>query len=80
MRDGASLSEAVAEAQALGICEREPGDDLGGKDAAAKLAVLCAVCGQQLDVERIEREGISRSEFIRISSEDEREREYKKYD
>ena len=56
MRDGSSLDEAVAEAQALGICERDPGDDLQGHDAAAKLSVLCAVCGRAVAPKEIQRD------------------------
>ncbi|CAK9051480.1 H(+)/Cl(-) exchange transporter 5 (Chloride channel protein 5) (ClC-5) (Chloride transporter ClC-5) [Durusdinium trenchii] len=45
-RERCSLEAAVAEAQRLGIAEREVSDDLDaldGIDAATKLAVLCAV-------------------------------------
>ena len=37
---GASYVEALAEAQALGYAEADPSDDVSGKDAAAKLAIL----------------------------------------
>jgi len=42
MEDGESLAGALAEAQALGFAEADPHDDLSGRDAAAKLAILSA--------------------------------------
>lgn len=39
-RTGASYPEALAEAQRLGYAEADPSDDVGGKDAAAKMAIL----------------------------------------
>lgn len=41
-RENCSLWDAVAFAQQEGIAERDPSDDLDGKDAATKLAVLSA--------------------------------------
>jgi homoserine dehydrogenase len=40
---GCALDEAIAEACALGIAESDPATDLDGVDAAAKLAILCAL-------------------------------------
>jgi homoserine dehydrogenase len=37
---GASYADALAEAQALGYAEADPSDDVNGKDAAAKMAIL----------------------------------------
>jgi homoserine dehydrogenase len=37
---GASYDDALAEAQALGYAEADPTDDVTGKDAAAKMAIL----------------------------------------
>jgi homoserine dehydrogenase len=39
-RSGASYEEALAAAQALGYAEADPTDDVGGADAAAKMAIL----------------------------------------
>ena len=39
-RTGASYEEALAEAQALGYAEADPTEDVTGKDAAAKMAIL----------------------------------------
>lgn len=40
---GCSIDEAIAEACAAGFAESDPADDLDGADAAAKLAILCAL-------------------------------------
>jgi homoserine dehydrogenase len=40
---GCSMDEAIAEACARGYAEADPSADLDGVDAAAKLAILCAV-------------------------------------
>jgi len=37
---GASYDESLAEAQRLGYAEADPSDDVNGKDAAAKMAIL----------------------------------------
>jgi len=42
MEEGRTFAEALSEAQALGFAEADPGDDLTGRDAAAKLAILSA--------------------------------------
>lgn len=42
-RTGCSMDEAIAEACAGGLTESNPADDLEGADAAAKLAILCAL-------------------------------------
>ena len=39
-RTGASYAEALAEAQELGYAEADPTEDVTGKDAAAKMAIL----------------------------------------
>ena len=36
----ADLADAVLEAQSLGLAEADPGADLDGRDAAAKLSIL----------------------------------------
>ncbi len=42
MEEGRSFADALAEAQSLGFAEADPSDDLTGRDAAAKLAILSA--------------------------------------
>ena len=37
---GASYSDTLARAQELGYAEADPSDDVGGADAAAKIAIL----------------------------------------
>jgi len=39
-RAGMTFAEALAEAQRLGYAEADPSDDVGGRDAAAKMAIL----------------------------------------
>jgi len=39
-RTGASYADVLAEAQRLGYAEADPSDDVNGKDAAAKMAIL----------------------------------------
>lgn len=39
-RTGATYADALAEAQRLGYAEADPSDDVNGKDAAAKMAIL----------------------------------------
>jgi homoserine dehydrogenase len=56
---GTPFAEVLAEAQKLGYAEADPTLDVGGGDAAHKLAVLCMLCfGAMLDVEAIHKEGI----------------------
>jgi homoserine dehydrogenase len=45
MERGTSLTDAVAEAQRLGLAEADPTDDLNGADAARKLAILAWATG-----------------------------------
>ena len=39
-RTGASYAEALVRAQELGYAEADPTEDVNGKDAAAKMAIL----------------------------------------
>jgi homoserine dehydrogenase len=56
---GISLSEAVAEAQAAGYAEADPTDDVGGFDAAYKLAILGSIAYEiKVRPHEIYREGI----------------------
>ncbi|MEZ4367301.1 MAG: homoserine dehydrogenase [Kofleriaceae bacterium] len=53
------FAEVLAEAQALGYAEADPTLDVGGGDAAHKLAILARLCfGSWLDVDAIARQGI----------------------
>ncbi len=62
---GLSLAEAVAEAQAAGYAEADPTDDIGGFDAAYKLAILSSIAYEiKVRPEEIYREGIERVEPV----------------
>jgi len=55
------FADILAEAQALGYAEADPALDIGGGDAAHKLAILASLCfGTTVDVAAIPTEGIDR--------------------
>jgi homoserine dehydrogenase len=57
---GAEYEDALAEAQAAGLAERDPAADVEGHDTVAKVMVLAGlVFGHQLWREVVEREGIA---------------------
>ena len=57
---GASYEQALAAARDAGLAERDPSDDVEGRDSVAKLMVLAAlVFGRQLALDEVGREGIS---------------------
>jgi len=59
MERGAALSDAVAQAQRLGIAEADPANDLDGWDAAVKIAALANVLmGAQLLPDAVQRTSI----------------------
>ncbi len=56
---GASYADALAEAQALGYAEADPTDDVTGKDAAAKMAILARLAfGTPVSLAHVRYEGI----------------------
>jgi len=56
---GLTLAEAVAEAQARGFAEADPGDDIGGFDATYKLAIMSSIAfGVTVHPDQVYREGI----------------------
>jgi homoserine dehydrogenase len=58
--DGASFSDALAEAQTLGFAERDPTADVEGFDAAAKAAIIATIAfGARVVAGDVYREGIS---------------------
>jgi len=58
-RSGLSYEEAVAQAQELGYAEADPSDDVGGADAAAKMAILARLAfGAPVKLEDVPYEGI----------------------
>jgi homoserine dehydrogenase len=59
MERGATLAEALAEAQRRGFAEADPSDDLSGADAAAKMAILATIAfGSRVTLEEVEYTGI----------------------
>jgi homoserine dehydrogenase len=60
-RAGMSYEEALAQAQQLGFAEADPTDDVTGKDAAAKMAILARLAfNASLTVDQVAYEGIER--------------------
>src|SRR5262245_29464539 len=61
MEHGKSYDEALAEAQRLGFAEPDPTEDVTGKDAAAKMAILATVAfGSRVTLEDVAYEGLER--------------------
>ena len=59
--DGRDYHEALAEAQARGYAEPDPGDDVSGTDAASKASILASLAfGTWVGPEHVYREGIER--------------------
>lgn len=59
MARGSSYPEAVAEAQRQGYAEADPSDDVSGRDAAAKMAILARLAfGAPVRLEDVRFEGI----------------------
>jgi homoserine dehydrogenase len=70
--EGSSFQEALAEAQARGFAEADPANDLEGRDAAYKLAIIAALAfRRRIAVEDIYVEGIAgvAAEDIRYARE-----------
>jgi homoserine dehydrogenase len=58
-RTGASYADALAEAQRLGYAEADPSDDVNGRDAAAKMAILARLAfGTPVHLDQVRYEGI----------------------
>jgi homoserine dehydrogenase len=72
MAEGRSYEDALAEAQAAGLAERDPAADVEGHDSVAKVMILSAlVFGRQLRAGQVARRGIdaiSRSEIDEASA------------
>jgi len=59
-RSGADYADVLADAQALGYAEADPSFDVGGIDAAHKLALLAATAfGAEVDFDGVKTEGIA---------------------
>ncbi len=60
-RTGASYEQALADAQRLGYAEADPSEDVNGKDAAAKMAILARLAfGAPVGLDQVRYEGIER--------------------
>ncbi|CAA9509471.1 MAG: Homoserine dehydrogenase [uncultured Solirubrobacteraceae bacterium] len=58
-RSGASYAEALGQAQKLGYAEADPTDDVTGKDAAAKMAILARLAfSTPVSLDQVRYEGI----------------------
>ena len=58
-RGGLSYREALGQAQELGYAEADPSDDVGGADAAAKMAILARLAfGTPVRLDQVPYEGI----------------------
>ena len=58
--EGLSFSEAVSKAQSLGYAEADPGADVEGRDAAAKLAILASMAfNSRVTLDDVYAEGIA---------------------
>ncbi|MCW3049441.1 MAG: homoserine dehydrogenase [Solirubrobacterales bacterium] len=56
---GASYADALAEAQRLGYAEADPSDDVNGRDAAAKMAILARLAfNTPVHIDQVRYEGI----------------------
>ena len=59
MARGSSYAEALAEAQRKGFAEADPSDDVSGRDAAAKMAILARLAfGTPVHLDEVRYEGI----------------------
>jgi len=69
--EGRAFDEVLAEAQAAGYAEADPTFDIGGQDAAHKLAILTSLAfGTQLSYDSIYLEGIEQIDDVDIRSAD----------
>jgi homoserine dehydrogenase len=58
-RTGASYEDALAQAQRLGYAEADPSEDVDGRDAAAKMAILARLAfGSPVHLDQVPYEGI----------------------
>lgn len=60
-RTGQTFAEALAEAQRLGYAEADPSDDVNGRDAAAKMAIIARLAFETpVHIDQVRYEGIER--------------------
>jgi homoserine dehydrogenase len=69
MEKGGTYAEALAEAQSLGFAEADPTDDVGGADAAAKMAILGSVAfGSRVVFDDVQFHGIDAIEPAHVAA------------
>ena len=69
--EGSDYAEALAEAQRLGMAERDPTADVEGDDAAAKVAILAGLAfGADVVGDDVHREGISAVRAVDVAFAD----------
>ncbi len=60
-RTGASYEDSLAQAQELGYAEADPTEDVTGKDAAAKMAIIARLAfGAPMSLDQVPHEGIEK--------------------
>ncbi len=60
-RTGMGYAEALAQAQELGFAEADPSDDVSGRDAAAKMAIIARLAfNARVTIDEVAYEGIER--------------------
>jgi homoserine dehydrogenase len=60
-RTGATFPDALADAQRLGYAEADPSDDVNGRDAAAKMAIIARLAFETpVHIDQVRYEGIER--------------------
>jgi len=69
MEQGGTYPEALSEAQSLGFAEADPTDDVGGADAAAKMAILATVAfGSRVAFDDVRFQGIDAIEPAHVAA------------
>ncbi|HEY1833301.1 MAG TPA: homoserine dehydrogenase [Solirubrobacteraceae bacterium] len=64
MANGSTYAEALAEAQRIGYAEADPSDDVSGRDAAAKMAIIARLAfGAPVHLNEVRYEGIEHLEL-----------------
>jgi homoserine dehydrogenase len=64
-RTGMTFAEALAQAQELGYAEADPSEDVDGRDAAAKMAILARLAfDTPVHIDQVRYEGIERIEPV----------------
>ena len=71
VEDGATLSEATADAYSKGFTEPNPRDDLEGCDVARKLLILARECGYPLELSDVDTQPAVAPEYLKGANAEE---------